>query len=55
MAAQFLMPYVSPLASAFRASPLDPLDWALVALIALLPAILAESIRRVHPGTTWVA
>ena len=55
IAVQLLMPYVSPLASAFRASPLDPLDWALVALVALLPAILAEAIRRVRPGTTWVA
>ena len=52
---QLLMPYVPPLASAFRAAPLDLLDWALVALVALLPAILAETIRRLRPGTTWVA
>ena len=52
---QALIPYVPPLAEAFRATPLDLLDWTFVAIVAILPAILAELIRTARPGTTWVA
>jgi Ca2+-transporting ATPase len=52
---QVLIPYVPPLAEAFRATPLDLLDWTFVAIVAILPAILAELVRTARPGTTWVA
>ncbi len=51
---QALIPLVPPLAEAFRATPLDPGDWALVIAIALAPAVLAEAIRTWR-GTPWVA
>ena len=52
---QAAIPYVAPLATAFRATPLDVADWALVALVALVPAILAEVVRTLRPGIRWVA
>ncbi len=52
---QAVIPYVPALAEAFRATPLDALDWILVAGVAVLPAIVAEVVRTVRPGTTWVA
>ena len=52
---QALIPYLPPLAAAFRATPLQPFDWALVAVVAFLPALVAETIRTVRPGTRWVA
>lgn len=56
LAIQVLIPMVPPLAEAFRATPLDALDWAIVAVIALAPAILAELIRTIGRGRiTWVA
>ncbi|MDP9481874.1 MAG: HAD-IC family P-type ATPase, partial [Chloroflexota bacterium] len=55
VAVQALIPYVPPLADAFRATPLEPLDWALVAVVALLPALLAEAIRTRRPGSRWIA
>jgi Ca2+-transporting ATPase len=51
---QALIPQVPILAEAFRASPLDAGDWALVALIALAPAVLAEIVRTAT-GRTWIA
>ena len=51
---QLAIPFVPPLAEAFRASPLDGLELALVALVALGPAVAAEVIRSVR-GTLWVA
>ena len=51
---QVAIPYVPPFAEAFRATPLDPSDWAIVALIALAPAVVAEIIRAVT-GREWVA
>jgi P-type Ca2+ transporter type 2C len=51
---QLLIPYVPPLAEAFRATPLDWLDLALVALVALAPAVIAETVRT-SSGTAWVA
>jgi Ca2+-transporting ATPase len=52
---QAVIPLVPPLAEAFRAAPLGGADWALVAAIALGPAILAQAVRVVRPGVTWVA
>jgi hypothetical protein len=53
---QALIPYVPPLASAFRATPLDLVDWLLVAVVALAPALVAELARtRANARTLWVA
>ncbi len=52
--AQVVIPYLPPVAGVFRATPLDATDWTLVAIVALLPAVVAEVIR----GTArrrWVA
>ena len=51
---QAIIPFVPFLATIFHATPLDLGDWAIVAVIALLPAILAETIRTLT-GRTWVA
>ena len=51
---QAAIPYVPLLAEAFRATPLDASDWAIVAVIALAPAVLAEVVRTVT-GRTWIA
>jgi P-type Ca2+ transporter type 2C len=51
---QVLIPFIPPLAEAFRATPLSALDWLLVALIALTPAVVAEGIRASGRGP-WVA
>jgi Ca2+-transporting ATPase len=53
LAVQAAIPYVPPLADAFRASPLSVAEWSAVAVVALAPAIVAEVMRR-H-GRTWVA
>jgi Ca2+-transporting ATPase len=51
---QAAIPLVPPLAEAFRAVPLSPSEWALVAAVALAPALLAEVVRaRGH--RPWVA
>jgi Ca2+-transporting ATPase len=51
---QAAIPYVPPLADAFRAVPLTPSDWLLVAAVAFAPALLAQVVRaRRH--TSWVA
>ena len=47
------IPYLPPLADAFRATPLDLGEWGIVAVIALIPAVVADGIRRA--GRTWVA
>jgi Ca2+-transporting ATPase len=52
---QAAIPLVPALADAFRATPLDAADWALVALIALGPAVAAQVVRLVRPGRPWVA
>ena len=54
IAVQYAIPYLPPLAEAFRATPLDPVDWTLVAAIALAPAIVAELVRS-FTGREWVA
>ncbi|HEY7736517.1 MAG TPA: HAD-IC family P-type ATPase [Candidatus Limnocylindrales bacterium] len=51
---QLAIPYLPPLADAFRASALDAVDLALVALVALTPAALTELVRGRVPGR-WVA
>jgi hypothetical protein len=42
------------MAEAFRATPLDLSDWLIVAIIALVPAAVAELIRATT-GREWVA
>jgi hypothetical protein len=51
---QFLIPSVPLLADAFRATPLDGLDLALIALVAVVPAIVAEVARR-RGRVPWIA
>jgi Cation transport ATPase len=53
IAIQAAIPQIPILAEAFRATPLDASDWAVVAVIALAPALLAETVRTVT-GRTWV-
>ena len=53
---QVALPFIPGLADAFRATPLDPVDWLLVAVVALLPAIVSELVRMRGRGRlTWVA
>ena len=47
------IPFLPPIADAFHASPLTAAEWGIVAVIALVPAVLAEGVRRL--GRTWVA
>jgi len=54
LAFQISIPFVPPLAAAFRATPLFASDWAIVAVIALAPAALAEVIRATT-HREWVA
>ena len=51
---QVIIPSVPFLADAFRATPLDLSDWAVVALVALAPAVVAQAVRGVT-ARTWVA
>jgi Ca2+-transporting ATPase len=51
---QAAIPFVPGVADAFRASPLDLEEWLVVAVIALLPALVAEAIRA-RGRTAWVA
>jgi Ca2+-transporting ATPase len=53
VAIQVVIPLIPPLADAFRASALDLLEWGLVGLVAIGPAILAEVMRGL--GRRWVA
>ena len=52
---QALIPCIPGLSAAFRATPLDGLDWILVAIVALAPAVVAGIVRSGRPGTVWVA
>ena len=54
VAVQIVIPFVPPLQSAFQATPLDALDWLLVAIVALTPAAIAEMYRAVR-HRPWVA
>ena len=55
IAIQALIPVVPGLSQAFHATPLDALDWALVAIVALAPALLGWAVRARRRGTVWVA
>jgi Ca2+-transporting ATPase len=56
VAVQVLIPYVPPLAEAFRATPLDPSDWLLVVIVAFAPAVVAEVARmRGRGNAIWIA
>lgn len=56
VAIQALIPFVPPLADAFRATPLDASDWLLVAIVAFAPALAAEVARSRGKGrVVWVA
>jgi len=50
---QALIPSVPALATAFHATPLDPLDWVLVGLVAFAPAALAQLVRAAT-ANEWV-
>ena len=52
---QVAIPFVPPLADAFRATPLTAGEWLVVGAIALLPALVAEGARTLRPGMRWVA
>ena len=51
---QVAIPYVPPLAEAFRATPLAANEWVVVAVVAFAPLLVAEAWRTVR-GTRWVA
>ena len=51
---QVLIPFVPALADAFRAQSLSLLEWGLVAVIALAPAVLAQGMRAVS-HRIWIA
>jgi Ca2+-transporting ATPase len=51
---QAVIPFVPPLQEAFGAVPLDAADWAIVAVIALAPALLAQLMRGWR-HRVWVA
>lgn len=51
---QVAMPFVPALADAFRAQPLGVLEWALVGVVALAPALLAQVVRGAW-GRPWIA
>jgi magnesium-transporting ATPase (P-type) len=55
IATQALIPVIPGLSQAFHSTPLDAMDWALVAIIALAPALLAWAVRARRRGTVWVA
>jgi Ca2+-transporting ATPase len=52
---QALLPFIPGLSAAFRATPLDALDWLLVAVVAFAPAVVAGFARSRRPGSEWVA
>ena len=56
VAIQLLIPYVPVLADAFRATPLDAAELAIVAGVAFVPAVVAEAVRTLGRGRVlWVA
>jgi Ca2+-transporting ATPase len=52
---QALIPAIPGLSAAFRAEPLGALDWVLVAIVALAPAVVAGIVRSRRTGIAWVA
>jgi Ca2+-transporting ATPase len=53
--AQVAIPYVPPLADAFRASPLSATEWLTAGLVALAPATVGELVRWGRGDIDWVA
>jgi Ca2+-transporting ATPase len=53
IAAQAAVPYVAPLADAFRATALSLGEWVLVLAVALAPAVIAQAARKM--GHRWIA
>jgi Ca2+-transporting ATPase len=53
IASQAAVPYIPPLADAFRATPLTTQEWAVVGFVALAPALLAQVMRGL--GRRWIA
>jgi Ca2+-transporting ATPase len=54
LAIQVAIPFMPPIADMFAATPLYASDWLLVAVIALVPAVVAEVYRAVR-HRPWVA
>jgi Ca2+-transporting ATPase len=53
---QLVLPYLPPLATAFHATPLTLLEWGLVAVVGIVPAVVAQTVRTLRPGrVSWVA
>jgi Ca2+-transporting ATPase len=50
---QVLIPFVPPLADAFRASPLAPGEWLLALAVAIAPWLLAEGVRA-RARVPWI-
>ncbi|HEX5579402.1 MAG TPA: HAD-IC family P-type ATPase, partial [Candidatus Limnocylindria bacterium] len=50
---QLAIPDIAPLADAFRATPLSPAEWVVVAVVALAPALVAQLARLA--GHRWIA
>jgi Ca2+-transporting ATPase len=56
IAIQAAIPYVPPLAEAFHATILGPAEWVLVAIVAAVPAVIAEAVRTAGRGrVVWIA
>ena len=54
VAVQAAIPFIPPLADAFRAVPLSSVEWLVVAAVALAPAAVAEVVRSARHAV-WVA
>ena len=52
-ALQVAIPFIPPLAGAFRATPLTPVEWGVVVAVALAPAVAAQVARST--GRRWIA
>ena len=52
-ALQVAIPFIPPLADAFRATPLTPIEWGVVVSVALAPAVVAQVARST--GRRWIA
>jgi hypothetical protein len=54
LAIQVAIPFVPGVADAFHATVLEWSDWAVVAIVAFAPAVVAETVRTMG-RTAWVA
>ena len=54
VAVQAAIPFIPPLAEAFRAVPLSSVEWLVVVAVALAPAAVAEVVRSARHAV-WVA